>query len=116
MSDSAAFAMTAEGGLDWQSLRNFSHLAAHDMAVSAKALTQAFYGKPSRPLRSGGGATILRGLLRSLPSAWSGNSTSRETEAVNFVTDIASRPIEQRLAKTESRASKTKIEKRVVNG
>lgn len=46
--DSAAFAMTADGRVDWQSLRNFSHLAVHEMTVIAKALTQAFYGKPAR--------------------------------------------------------------------
>lgn len=46
--DSAAFAMTADGRVDWQSLRNFSYLAVHDMTVIAKALTEAFYGKPAR--------------------------------------------------------------------
>jgi pimeloyl-ACP methyl ester carboxylesterase len=43
-----AFAMTADGRVDWQSLRDFSHLAVHEMTVIAKALTQAFYGKPAR--------------------------------------------------------------------
>lgn len=46
--DSAAFAMTGERRIDWQSLRNFSHLAVHDMTVIAKALSQAFYGNPAR--------------------------------------------------------------------
>jgi pimeloyl-ACP methyl ester carboxylesterase len=45
---SGAFAMTADGRVDWQSLRNFSHLAVHEMTVIAKALTEAFYGKPAR--------------------------------------------------------------------
>lgn len=43
-----AFAMTADGRVDWQSLRDFSYLAVHDMTVIAKALTEAFYGKPAR--------------------------------------------------------------------
>jgi pimeloyl-ACP methyl ester carboxylesterase len=43
-----AFAMTPDGRVDWQSLRDFSYLAVHDMTVIAKALTEAFYGKPAR--------------------------------------------------------------------
>ena len=46
--DSAAFAMTPDRRVDWQSLRDFSYLAVHEMTVIAKALTQAFYGKPAR--------------------------------------------------------------------
>lgn len=46
--DSGAFAMTSKGRVDWQSLRDFSYLAVHDVTVIAKALTQAFYGKPAR--------------------------------------------------------------------
>jgi feruloyl esterase len=46
--DSASFAMTPDGRVDWQSLRDFSYLAVHEMTVIAKALTQAFYGKRAR--------------------------------------------------------------------
>jgi len=36
-----------EKRLDWQSIRNFSHIAMHDMTVIGKTLVQEFYGKPA---------------------------------------------------------------------
>lgn len=33
---------------DWQSIRNFSHVAMHDMTTFGKKIIQAFYGKPAR--------------------------------------------------------------------
>ena len=33
---------------DWQSIRNFSHVAIHDMTTIGKELVQAFYGKPAK--------------------------------------------------------------------
>ena len=42
----AAFALTAEGTLDWPRIRDFGHVAVHDMTVTAKAVVTAFYGRP----------------------------------------------------------------------
>lgn len=33
---------------DWQSIRNFSHVAIHDMTTIGKTLIRAFYGKPAK--------------------------------------------------------------------
>jgi len=40
---SGSFALKA-GRLDWQSIRNNAHVGIHEMTVTGKALTQAFYG------------------------------------------------------------------------
>lgn len=37
-----------EKRLDWQSIRNFSHIAIHDMTVIGKTLVKVFYGKPAK--------------------------------------------------------------------
>ncbi|MGQ0637019.1 MAG: tannase/feruloyl esterase family alpha/beta hydrolase [Planctomycetaceae bacterium] len=42
------FALTPEGRLDWQSIRDLAYLGIHDMTIVGKALVQAFYGKPAR--------------------------------------------------------------------
>lgn len=41
---SAAFALGADGKLDWQAIRDFAHVGIHEMTVTGKALTQALYG------------------------------------------------------------------------
>ena len=45
---SAAFALGADGKLDWQAIRNFAHVGIHEMTVTGKALTQAMYGVAPR--------------------------------------------------------------------
>lgn len=45
---SGAFALNANGRLNWQEIRDFAYLGIHDMTIVGKALTQAFYGKPPR--------------------------------------------------------------------
>lgn len=45
---SAAFAYNEkEDRLDWQSIRDFSHVAVHDMTTTGKTLVQVLYGKPA---------------------------------------------------------------------
>ena len=44
----AAFALGADGKLDWQAIRNFAHVGIHDMTVTGKALTEALYGVAPR--------------------------------------------------------------------
>jgi feruloyl esterase len=50
------FALTPEGRLDWQNIRDFAYLGIHDMTVVGKALVQAFYGKPARYAYFAGGS------------------------------------------------------------
>jgi feruloyl esterase len=38
------FALDANGRLNWEGIRNFAHVAIHEMTVTGKALTQAMYG------------------------------------------------------------------------
>jgi feruloyl esterase len=45
---SAAFALGADGKLDWQAIRNFAHVGIHEMTVTGKALTEAMYGVAPR--------------------------------------------------------------------
>ena len=45
---SAAFALDANGKLNWQAIRNFAHVGIHEMTVTGKALTQALYATPPR--------------------------------------------------------------------
>jgi len=45
---SAAFALDANGRLNWQAIRDFAHVGIHEMTVTGKALTQAMYGVPPR--------------------------------------------------------------------
>jgi feruloyl esterase len=45
---SAAFALDANGRLNWQAIRDFAHVGIHDMTVTGKALTQAMYGTAPR--------------------------------------------------------------------
>ena len=47
---SGSFALDGQGRLNWQSIRNFGHLALRDMSVTAKAVAAAFFG--SAPRRS----------------------------------------------------------------
>ncbi|MGQ0637011.1 MAG: tannase/feruloyl esterase family alpha/beta hydrolase [Planctomycetaceae bacterium] len=60
---SPKFALTLEGRLDWQNIRDFAYLGIHDMTVVGKALVQAFYGKSARYAYffggSGGGRQAL---------------------------------------------------------
>ena len=44
----AAFALDANGKLDWQAIRDFAHVGIHDMTVTGKALTEAMYGVAPR--------------------------------------------------------------------
>lgn len=41
----AAFALDADGRLNWQLIRDFAYLGIHDMTVVGKALVKAFYGR-----------------------------------------------------------------------
>ena len=43
-----AFALDANGKLNWQAIRNFAHVGIHEMTVTGKALTQAMYGVAPR--------------------------------------------------------------------
>jgi feruloyl esterase len=45
---SAAFALDANGKLNWQAIRNFAHVGIHEMTTTGKALTEAMYGVPPR--------------------------------------------------------------------
>jgi feruloyl esterase len=45
---SAAFALDANGRLNWQAIRNFAHVGIHEMTVTGQALTQALYGVAPR--------------------------------------------------------------------
>ncbi len=45
---SGAFALNANGRLNWPEIRDNAYLGIHEMTVVGKALTQAFYGKPAR--------------------------------------------------------------------
>lgn len=45
---SAAFALDANGRLNWQAIRNFGHAGIHDMTVTGQSLTQALYGVAPR--------------------------------------------------------------------
>ena len=45
---SGAFALNANGRLNWPEIRANAYLGIHEMTVVGKALTQAFYGKPAR--------------------------------------------------------------------
>jgi feruloyl esterase len=54
---SASFALDAKGGLNWQSIRDNAYLGIHDMTVTGKALTEAFYGKAPRYSYFIGGST-----------------------------------------------------------
>jgi feruloyl esterase len=45
---SGSFALDAKGRLDWQSIRNNAHVGIHEMTVTGKALTTAFYGVAPR--------------------------------------------------------------------
>jgi Tannase and feruloyl esterase len=45
---SGSFALDANGRLNWMLIRDNAYLGIHDMTVTAKALTAAFYGKPPR--------------------------------------------------------------------
>jgi hypothetical protein len=43
---SGSFALDADGRLDWMLIRDNAYLGIHEMTVAAKALVEAFYGKP----------------------------------------------------------------------
>ncbi len=45
---SGAFALNANGRLNWQEIRDNAYLGIHAMTVAGKALATAFYGKPPR--------------------------------------------------------------------
>jgi Tannase and feruloyl esterase len=40
-----SFALDADGRLNWNLIRDFAHRGIHEMTVTGKALTQAFYGR-----------------------------------------------------------------------
>jgi len=61
---SAAFALDANGRLNWQAIRDFSHVGIHEMTVTGKALTQALYGvAPSRSYFNGCSTGGRQGLM-----------------------------------------------------
>jgi feruloyl esterase len=61
---SAAFALDANGKLDWQAIRNFAHVGIHEMTVTGKALTQAMYGaEPRRSYFNGCSTGGRQGLM-----------------------------------------------------
>jgi len=43
-SGGGAFALDANGRLNWEAIRDFAHVGIHDMTVTGKALTQAMHG------------------------------------------------------------------------
>jgi hypothetical protein len=45
---SGAFALDANGRLNWPLIRDNAYLGAHDMTVVGKGITAAFYGQPAR--------------------------------------------------------------------
>ncbi|MEK7407603.1 MAG: tannase/feruloyl esterase family alpha/beta hydrolase [Acidobacteriota bacterium] len=45
---SVSFAVDANGRLNWMLIRDNAYLGIHEMTVTGKALTEAFYGKPPR--------------------------------------------------------------------
>ncbi|MBI3207980.1 MAG: tannase/feruloyl esterase family alpha/beta hydrolase [Candidatus Solibacter usitatus] len=45
---SGAFALDAEGRLNWRAIRNFGHVGIHEMTMVGKALAEQFYGKAPR--------------------------------------------------------------------
>ena len=45
---SGSFALDANGRLNWQLIRDNAYLGIHEMTVTGKALTQAFYGAAPR--------------------------------------------------------------------
>jgi hypothetical protein len=45
---SGSFALDASGRHNWMLIRDNAYLGIHDMTVTAKAITAAFYGKPPR--------------------------------------------------------------------
>ncbi|MBC8003690.1 MAG: tannase/feruloyl esterase family alpha/beta hydrolase, partial [Opitutaceae bacterium] len=54
---SGSFALDANGRLNWQAIQDNAYLGIHDMTVTGKALTQAFYGKAPRYSYFVGGST-----------------------------------------------------------
>ena len=61
---SAAFALDANGRLNWQAIRDFAHVGIHEMTVTGKALTQALYGvAPSRSYFNGCSTGGRQGLM-----------------------------------------------------
>lgn len=51
---------------DWQSIKNFSHQAIHDMTVVGKAVVQKFYGKPAKYSYFQGGSNGGRQAMESV--------------------------------------------------
>jgi feruloyl esterase len=45
---SGSFALDPDGGLNWQLIRDNAHVGIHEMTVTGKALTEAFYGEAPR--------------------------------------------------------------------
>jgi feruloyl esterase len=45
---SGSFALGPDGGLEWQLIRDNAHVGIHEMTVTGKALTEAFYGEAPR--------------------------------------------------------------------
>jgi feruloyl esterase len=61
---SAAFALDANGRLNWQAIRDFAHVGIHEMTVTGKALTQALYGvAPARSYFNGCSTGGRQGLM-----------------------------------------------------
>ena len=64
---SGSFAYDRENKrLDWQSIKNFSYQAIHDMTVVGKALVQKFYGKPAKYSYFQGGSNGGRQAMESV--------------------------------------------------
>jgi hypothetical protein len=54
---SGSFALDANGGLNWQAIQDNAYLGIHEMTVTGKALTKAFYGRAPRYSYFVGGST-----------------------------------------------------------
>jgi len=64
---SGSFAYDKENNrLNWQSIRNFSYQAVHDMTVVGKALVEKYYGKPARYSYFDGGSNGGRQAMESV--------------------------------------------------
>ena len=81
----AAFALDANGRLDWQAIRNFAHVGIHEMTVTGKALTEAMYGVAPRYSYFNGCSTGGRqGLMEAQRYPQDYNGIASAAPAVNW--------------------------------
>src|SRR6185436_9167292 len=82
---SAAFALDANGRLNWQAIRDFGHVGIHEMTVTGKALTQAMYGVAPRYAYWNGCSTGGRqGLMEAQRYPQDYNGIAAAAPAVNW--------------------------------